>query len=405
MKTWGIFRMNRRFIPFVLVASIACFSPLLHAQTGRGGGEASRPKRTAIRDELPPDARRSWNAALELYEAKDYRGARVEFMRAYELSRNPRVLFNVGVCDKNLARYARAVAIWRQQLQEGAVTLSVEEADATRAAIAAAEQFVSTVQVTANVDGATLLVDDESSGQTPLAQPVPIDVGRHVLKLRKDGYQEQSVEVTISGGKPEQVSFKLEPLVRTTVVTVTVPSVPGATVFMDGTDMGPAPFKGEVPVGRHTFEARAPGFVTARQTSDVVYQQPLDVTLSLARERHEGKVRIHVDEPDAVILVDGKVVGSGRWEGVLPSGGHQLTVRKTGFVTYTTDLALTDGQVRDVSVPMRKEEKGAAWVWWTAGTLAVVAGGAVAGYFVFKPTKEAPVTGTWAPGLLPAGLR
>lgn len=392
--------MYRRLLPLTLLCASALVSPVVHAQTARGAAD-TQTKRTPIRDELPPDARRSWNAAIELYEAKDFRGARVEFMRAYDLSHNPRVLFNVGVCDKNLTRYARAVEVWTRQLQEGSSKLSEDEAQATRAAIAAVEQFVSTVQVSSNVDGATLFIDDESIGTSPFSSPVAIDVGRHSLRLHKQGFQDQTVDVTIAGGKPEQVAFKLEPVVRTALVTATVPDVPGATVFMDGTDMGPAPFKGEVPVGRHTFEARAPGFVSARQTSDVVYQQPLDLTLSMSRERHEGKVRVRVDEPDAVISLDGKVVGSGVWEGVLPSGGHQLVVKKPGFVTYSTDIAVSDGQVRDVSVPMRQEEKGATWVWWTAGTLAVVAGGAVAGYFVFKPTKEAPVTGTWNPGLLP----
>ncbi|MCU0693650.1 MAG: PEGA domain-containing protein, partial [Polyangiaceae bacterium] len=309
-----------------------------------------------------------------------------------------------GVCDKNLARYARAVEIWNRQLREGASLLSSEEVETTRAAITAAEQFVSTVQITANVEGAVLLIDDETSGTTPFAAPVAIDVGRHVLRLRKQGYQDQTVEVTVAGGMAEQATFKLEPVLRTALVTVIVPGAPGASIFVDGTEMGPAPLKGELPVGRHTFEARAAGFVTARQTSDVVYQQPLDIILAMARERHEGKVRVRADEADAVITIDGKVVASGQWEGVLPAGGHQLTVRKPGFVTFTTDIALNHGQVRDVSVPMRMEEKGAAWVWWTAGTLAVVAGGAVAGYFVFRPTKETPVTGTWNPGLLPTRM-
>lgn len=396
--------MNRRLVPLTVLLATALASPVLYAQGGRGG-EAPATKRPTIRDELAPDARRSWNAAIELYEAKDFRGARVEFMRAYELSHNPRVLFNVGVCDKNVARYARAVAVWNRQLQEGTTALSAEEAQTTRAAIEAVQQFVSTVQVTANVEGATLLIDDESAGTTPLSAPVAVDVGRHVLRLRKQGFQDQTIDVTIAGGRAEQVTFKLEPVVRTALVTVNVPGAPGANIFMDGTDMGPAPFKGEIPVGRHTFEARAPGFASASQTSDVVYQQPLDLTLSISRERHEGRVRVSVDEPDAVISIDGKVVGSGRWEGVLPSGGHQLLVTKSGFVTYSTDVALSDGQVRDVTVPMRKEEKGAAWVWWTAGTFAIVAGGAVAGYFVFRPTHEAPVTGTWNPGLLTTSFR
>ena len=367
------------------------------ASDGRGKAQARGP----IRSELPEDARRSWDSAIELFEARDFQGARVEFMRAWELSRNPRVLFNVGVCDKNLRRYARAAVVWRQQLETGRDQLSDDEARSTQGAIAAVEPFVSSLTVHANVEGATLLIDDENAGQTPILAPVPIDVGRHTLRLRKPGYQDHVQELEIAGGKPESVDLRLEPMVKTALVEVAVRGPVVATIFVDGVDMGPAPFKGQLPAGRHTIEARAPGYVTARQTSDVRWKQPVNVALSLSRERHEGKVRVRASEADAIIVVDGKVVGSGSWEGVLVSGGHQLVVRKDGYQTYTSDIALSDDQVRSVTVPLAREQRGAAWVWWTVGSVAVVAGGAVATYFVAKPTERAPVSGTWSPGNVP----
>ena len=116
-------------------------------------------------------------------------------------------------------------------------------------------------------------------------------------------------------------------------------------------------------------------------------------------------MRVSASEADAVILIDGKVVGKGSWEGVLPSGGHQLTVRKDGFETYTSDIALSDDQVRTVTVPLVREAQGAAWVWWTVGSVAVLAGGAVATYYIAKPTEQAPVTGTWSPGNVPTRWR
>src|SRR5690606_14980812 len=106
--------------------------------------------------------------------------------------------------------------------------------------------------------------------------------------------------------------------------------------FMDGTELGPAPFKGEVPVGRHTFEARASGFVTARQTSVIAEGDPVRITLSLVRALAEGKVKIITDHPDAIIRIDDEVVGYGAWEGMLTAGGHQLVIDKDGYQTYET---------------------------------------------------------------------
>ena len=102
-----------------------------------------------------------------------------------------------------------------------------------------------------------------------------------------------------------------------------------------------------------------------------------------------------------IIEIDGKVVGSGAWEGVLRAGGHQLVIRKDGYETYRTDVALDKDQVRTVQVKL-EQDRGSTWIWWTLGTVAVVAGGGVASYFVFRPSETAPVTGTLQPGLVPA---
>jgi len=391
--------------PSIAVALAGILSTgVVHAQPAPARPDKTQ-ARAPIRAELGEDARRSWDSAIELFEARDFEGARVEFMRAWELSRNPRVLFNVGVCDKNLRRYARAATVWRQQLETGSSQLSEDEIRATQGAIAAVEPFISSLTVRANVEGATLLIDNEAAGQTPFLGPIPIDVGHHSLRLRKPGFHDGLRELEVASNKPETVELELEPVIKTSLVQVTVRSPAATTIFVDGVDMGPAPFKGQLPVGRHTIEARAAGYVTARQTSDVRWNQPVSLVLSLSRERHEGKVRVRVSEADAIISVDGKVVGSGSWEGVLPSGGHQLTVRKNGYETYTSDVALSDDQVRSVTVPLVREQHGASWVWWTVGSVAVVAGGAVATYFVTKPTERAPVTGTWSPGNVPTRWR
>ena len=165
--------------------------------------------------------------------------------------------------------------------------------------------------------------------------------------------------------------------------------------------MGPAPFKGELTAERHTIEARAPGYVTVGQTVDVQYRQPMSLVLSLSQERHEG--RLKVNAPDgAEIAVDQRKVGSGNWEGVVSTtGGHQLVVTKAGYQTFSTEVFVADDQTRDVNVPLNKE-LGTSWVAWGVGSLLVVTGGIVAGYFIFKPTESSPFVGDLSPGITPA---
>jgi hypothetical protein len=393
----------------VSIVSLAC--PTAFAQgtaPGRAAAPAAKPvKPRTVREELPENARRDWDAARDLLEASDYAGALVEYLRAYEVSKNPRVLYNVGVCEKNLRHYARAVARFKQELGEGGATgrLSPQETEDVKDAIHALEQFVSTVEVTASEAGATLFIDADEAGTTPFLAPVPIDVGPHALRLHKDGFADVTHNVTIAGGAPAKASFVLDPLVKKTLVTITVSGAPVANVVIDGIDMGQSPFKGELAAGRHTFEARAPGFVTARQTTDVVWKTPLQLSLDESAERHEGKVRVEAQPASATIEIDGKVLGSGVWEGALPTGGHQLIVRKPGYQPYTAEITLNDDQQRSVKATLVEERIGSSWIAWTVGTVVVVGGGIAASYFLFKPTDQQPVIGTLDPGTVPAHVR
>ena len=354
-----------------------------------------------LRSQLPVPAQRAWDTAKQLAGASDYRGALVEFQRAYELSREPRVLYNVGVAEKLLTHYARAVDAWDRELNEGGARLSASEQQELRNAIAIVQQFVTTIDVTSNEPDATLAIDDYPVGRTPFAAPVRIDVGKRVLKLTKEGFADATQAVDVASGVRTPVTFRLEPLHKTALVTVTVGGAPSATVFVDGRDVGPAPFKGELVADRHTIEAHAPGFVTVGQTVDVQYRQPMSIMLTLSQERHEGRLRV-ISPEGSTIAVDQRAVGSGTWEGVVSTtGGHQLVVHKPGYQTYATEVFVADDQVREVNVPLNREVS-TSWVAWGIGSLAVVTGGIVAGYFIFKPTEPSPFVGDLQPGITPA---
>ncbi len=355
-----------------------------------------------VRASLPEPARKAWDAAKQLAGASDYRGALVEFQRAYELSHDPRVLFNVGVTEKLLTHYARAVDAWDKEQNEGGAQLTPSELQELKNAIAIVQQFVTTVDVTANEADALLSIDDYPVGKTPFVGPVQIDVGKHVLKLSKDGFVEAVQPVDVAAGAKTPVVFKLEPLNKTALVSVVVGGTQNATVFVDGRDMGPAPFKGELSADRHTIEARSPGYVTVGQTVDVLYKQPMSLVLTLSQERHEGRLKVTAPE-GAAISIDEHAVGAGTYDGVVSTtGGHQLVVTKPGFQTYSTEVFVGDDQVREVNVPLNREVK-TSWVAWGVGTILVVTGGVVAGYFVFKPTEPSATSGTLPPYITTAG--
>lgn len=358
--------------------------------------------RPSIRDELPAEARVDWDAAKELYDDKNYKGALVQFQKVYDQTKNPRVLFNVGVCFKNLQRYSRAVSTWEKELSFKDKLTQGDIAQVEQA-LQTVRPFVSTLDVTSNEPGAKLYVNGEEVGETPLLTPLPIDVGEQRVKLVKDGFVSVEKTVDVLRATPVEMSLKLVPAAKKTRVTVSIEGAPKANIFIDGVDMGRAPFEGKVTAERHTFEARALGYVPARQTSQVAFGKPFNLKLSLVKSRDEGRVKVVTGHEDATIEIDDKVVGTGAWEGVLPAGGHQLVVKKDGYDTYSSDLALSPNQDRTMRVNLRPEREK-AWIYWTVTSIVVVAGGGVASYFVFRPSKTSEVTGTLDPGLVPTAI-
>src|SRR5580693_9455341 len=127
-------------------------APFFFAALLVGGVAVAQPQARPVdvRAQLSETARRAWDSAKQLAGANDYKGALVEFQRAYELSQNPRVLFNVGVTEKLLTHYARAVDAWDRELHEGAGKLSAAEGAELKNAIAIVQQFVTTIDITAN---------------------------------------------------------------------------------------------------------------------------------------------------------------------------------------------------------------------------------------------------------------
>ncbi len=385
--------MLRRLLPLLA---------LVLATTTLAVTAAAQEARPTIRSQLSATERQDWDAAVELYEARNYQAALVQFRKVYESSKNARVLYNIGVCEKDLHNYARAKAAWERQLTF-TEALTAEDRQSLDAAIRTVEPFVSTLEVEVDQPGATVFLKGEPVAETPLTAPIAIDVGQQTIRIEKEGFKDQEIIVDVRKDVPAKIEVRLEPSVKKTRVTVEVTGGKNARVFIDGVDMGPAPFKGPVLEGRHTFEARALGYETARQTSDVKYGKPLEIKLNLAVRVNEGKVKITTGHKDAEIIVDARIVGRGTWEGILPAGGHQLVVQKPGYERYSTDISLRPDQVRTIEVVLT-QERGTAWVWWTVTSVAVVGGTTVAAYFVLSPSESAPVNGTLGQGIITTGF-
>ncbi len=376
-------RLRRsHFLCFVLTLALATPAMAAHKKT--------------VRAELPAAARANWDNANTLSGQQDWLRARDEFLRAYEISKNPRVLLNVAVCEKNLHHYHKAAEYLRRELGEGAGTLPKDEVEAAKGALSALDALVTTLEITVSEPGAEVRVDDDVVGTSPLDGPVPIDTGPHTVKITKAGFLPARRKIDAVSNRPEHLTVKLDPAVRTAHVTVSVTGPAHAVVLLDGRDVGNAPFDADVQEGPHVFEARADDWVTGRREVKVVYHTPLSLEIALSRRRHEGILHVTTHPVGALIELDGKTVGESTWEGPVASdSSHQLVVKKDGYYTRILEVTVGDDKRRDMPVSL---DTAKTWIWWAAGAVAIVAGGIVASAFIFAAPGHDPVPGTLAAG-------
>jgi hypothetical protein len=103
----------------------------------------------------------------------------------------------------------------------------------------------------------------------------------------------------------------------------------GAHLLLDGQDVGPLPWVGEVAPGTHQLELQGALLKAAPLTAKLRaggQAEAVFIATSTA-----GHLRITTRPPEASIEVDGKVVGTGNFEGDVVTGDHKVRVSAPGF--------------------------------------------------------------------------
>ncbi|MBX3185901.1 MAG: PEGA domain-containing protein [Labilithrix sp.] len=357
---------------------------------------AQKPK--TVRDQLPEEAKKHWDAALQLYQRGNWDGARTSFNAAYEASKNPRVLFNVAVCEKNLGRYGRAIDIFKRELAEGKGQLTPSEEADVKAQIAGLEQYVAQLTIDVSEAGAEVYVDDAKVGTSPLPGPVSVQLGERRVRVSKPGFADAQRSIELKGGASGAVQIKLVPNVKTQLVSVSVVGPTNAIVKIDGKEVGSAPYKGQVTVSPepHQFTAEATGWVPTTQSAVVRENEALNLTLQMSEEQQKGKLVVFAKPEGATIEIDGKQVGATRWEGPVGVGTHQIVVKKQGHYTWSYDVDVPKGGERSVTASLN-EDRNTSFVPWLIGTLLVVGATTAAIIVVAQPKDQEPVNGTLPP--------
>lgn len=136
------------------------------------------------------------------------------------------------------------------------------------------------IAVHSDPPGATVFIDDEEQGVTNTTV-TDLEPGEYGVRVEMEGYETpDEATVSVEGGKTENVSFSLTPLLG----SIEVGSEPeGASVFLDGEDTGQKTdtVLEDVRAGHHTVTLTLDGYETVTQDVEVETESPAEVSVEM----------------------------------------------------------------------------------------------------------------------------
>jgi hypothetical protein len=263
---------------------------------------------TPLAESLKGDAKAAFDAGNLLYENHDYAGAATKYRAAYAASHDARLLWNMATCEKELRHYARTAALVERFLHDAKPLVSPEFAGQAKLTLDALRSFYSPVSLVVAPAGTHVLVDGEDVGEAPFTAPVPVDLGKHVVRAEHPGFVPSETPIDVVGQSPMSLELTLKAIVDEATLTVS-PSEPRDTVSVDDKVVGGGRWEGAVSPGRHRVKVTADGKVAYIAEIDLKRGEHRSIDVSLEDEKKKGPLWPWLVGGGAV-LVSGVIVGS-----------------------------------------------------------------------------------------------
>lgn len=222
----------------------------------------------SLQASLPEAARADHKVAMMLFDAGDFGGALLKFQLAYDKSKDPRLLWDLALCETSLRHYSRGLPLVRRYLTEAAELISPDERVEAEALLKMISDFVGPVRVEGDQSGATVYVDEVKVGKTPLREPLLLDMGDRKIALRKRGYKEATAQVRVLGPGEEQV-VKLQLERDIPAATLEVIAGTGQWIAVDDGTVGRDRWEGLVSPGKHVIKVSGPGYKPKEVQADL----------------------------------------------------------------------------------------------------------------------------------------
>jgi hypothetical protein len=208
--------------------------------------------------------------------------------------------------------------------------------------------------------GATVVLDGQQRGLTPLATPILVDAGTHSVRVARDGYASYETQLTVASRQKRTISAVLRPLERSGLIVIEEASGASLDVTIDGAVVGKTPYEGTLAPGTHAVSLRGEGNFGSPPSSAAV-RAGESLRLVLRAVPLDAELRVEPTPSNARVFIDGVPVGAGVWQGRLGVGTHRVEVTAEGHIADRRTIDTARDQRRVLAIALERNLADPMW--------------------------------------------
>lgn len=155
------------------------------------------------------DARQAFDRGVELANAKAYDEALAAFRRAYDLSPNYQVLYNIGEMHRAQGDAASAFDAYQAFLAQGGDGIPRARRSRVESTIATLKAKTAALTIHVTPSSAVVLLDGKSQSPDVLAGPMRVNPGKHKVAASLQDYSPAEEEMVLAAGETATMSLVL----------------------------------------------------------------------------------------------------------------------------------------------------------------------------------------------------
>jgi len=301
-----------------------------------------------------PDAKASLASGDKAARAKDWAKAQADYEAANAASPSADALDGLANARYQQKHDAEAYAAYESWIKTYGTT-SPAKKRAAEARLVELGTRTSLLLVESTESGAKVEVDGKPVGTTPLAAPLRLALGPHRIRVTKEGFVPFDQAPNVAVGTTTPVQVKLEAQSTKGRLSVREKSGKAIRVFVDGVDMGEAPWAGDVEAGPHEISGRS-GPMTA-SPAKVTVERGKTKDVELVASASYATLKVGTSDGKGLVYLDDKLVGEGTFTSDVPSGPHSLRITREGYDPFEETIELKEKETLARTITLKLSSK------------------------------------------------